>query len=412
MNIRFYHFFKKTVHIIDDHPSKNRTLWSLSFVCLLWSISSCMVFSLLPTFITEELKLSTRHLGWIEGIAISLAFIAKVISGILSDHFRKRKPLLLFGTLISFLFKSFFALATNGWWIFFAKSLDRFAKGIRSSPVDALIADIAPAKKQATCYGVRQSLYTFGAVIGSILASFLFTVSNHNYRFVFWFSLFPILISLVLIIFYTKDFLEDSLDGAKNKNLSWKISEMKSLKPSFWHLILVSFILMLSRFSESFLALKGREVGIEVSMLPIFIVIYELMHSCLAYPIGLLGDRFNKRIILFWGITILCITNGIMYSATSVFWIFIGYLFAGLHMGVTHGLLSALIAENTPSHLRGTAFSVYYFSTGIAILLANPLAGHLAHTFGRSMPFMAGGVFSFCAAITLLFIIKNKTQSD
>ncbi len=394
-------------HVIDD-VSKNRTLWALSIVCLLWSVSSCMVFSLLPTFITEELKVSTKHLGWIEGIAISCAFIAKVISGILSDHFQKRKPLLIFGTLFSFLFKSLFALATNGWWIFFAKSLDRFAKGVRSSPVDALIADIAPKNKQATCYGLRQSLYIFGAVIGSLLASYLFSISHKNYRFVFWLSLIPVFVSLIVIIFYIKDFLKESLNKNQERTLRWKISEMRLLKAEFWQLIIVSFILMMSRFSESFLVLKGRSVGIDVTMLPIFMVGYELMHSCFAYPIGILADRFNRRWILFFGIIVLVMTNAFMYFSHSPYGILMGYLLAGLHMGITHGLLSALIAENTPTHLRGTGFSVYYFSTGIAILLANPLAGHLSHVFDASMPFLGGGVFSTLSAVTLFFIIKKE----
>lgn len=359
---------------------------------------------------TEELKLTPLQLGWIEGIAISLAFASKIISGILSDYFKKRKPLLLIGTLLTFIIKALFALATNGWWLFFARSLDRLAKGVRSSPVDALIADIASKDNQGKAYGLRQSLYTFGAVIGSLLASYLLVLTSHNYRFVFWMALIPIFIAFWVVFFFTEDFLKIPNQNSKTDSNTWRFKDIFHLKKSFWQVILVSFILMFSRFSDSFLALKGRSIGLSIAMLPLFTMAYELIHSFSAFPLGWLSDKVNRLWLLFWGIFVLILTNGVMYLATSPTEVFIGYILGGLHMGMTHSLISALIAQNSPTELKGTAFSVYYFTTGIAIFITNPLMGYLSHHFSKSSPFLAGFIFSCLSILCLGWIIFRSSK--
>ncbi|CAO5675506.1 MAG: putative MFS-type transporter YfcJ [Holosporales bacterium] len=386
----------------------NQTLWGISITCFFWSLSSCMVFSILPTFMTEELQLTPLHLGMIEGVAISLAFLAKIVSGLMSDYYQTRKQFILIGTLLSLLFKIFFALATNGWWIFFAKSLDRFSKGIRSSPADALIADISNTSNQGRAYGLRQTFYTLGAVLGSLCASFLLTVTGHNYRLIFWASLIPVGFSLLIIHYFVHDIKEIS---QKNK-LKWNLNDCKKLPKTFWQIIAVSFLLMLSRFSDSFLALKARDIGLSVAMLPLLMMVYDLVHSACSLPTGYMADKFKRDRILLLGLFILIITNGIMFYASSSAQILVGYIFAGLHMGLTHGLLSTLIAEHTLVHLRGTAFSIYYFSTGISVLFANHFAGFLSHFFkNASVPFLGGGIFSSLSFILLLLIIlKNKKK--
>lgn len=385
--------------------SANYTLWGVSMTCFFWSMSSCMVFSILPTFITEELHLTPLHLGMIEGIAISLAFLAKILSGLMSDYYQTRKQFIMIGTLFSIIFKILFAVATNGWWIFFAKSLDRFAKGIRSSPADALIADISDASNQGRAYGLRQMFYTLGAVFGSLCASFILSITEHNYRLIFWLSLIPVSFSILIIYF----FVEDVDEISKKNRLQLNMNDFRKLPNTFWHIIAVSFLLMLSRFSDSFLVLKARDIGLSVAVLPLLMMIYDFIHSIFSLPTGYMADKFKRDWILLFGLFILIATHAIMFYATSTQEVVIGYIFAGLHMGMTHGLLSTLIAEHTLAHLRGTAFSIYYFSTGISVLLANHFAGFLSHTFkSASIPFLAGGIFSTLSFLLLLFIILKN----
>jgi MFS family permease len=367
-----------------------------------------MVFSILPTFITEELKLNTLSLGWIEGFAVSLAFLAKIFSGILSDYLKKRKILILCGTFLTLIFKMFFALATQGMWIFFARSFDRLAKGIRSAPTDAFIADLAPKNQQGQSFGLRQSFCTFGAVCGSLLASQVLYLSSCNYRLVFWLSMIPVFFSFLLICFYVKDIERDVL-SKKNPQLDWK--DIHKMPPAFWQIIGVSFILMLARFSDSFLALKARETGISIVILPLLMMSYDLVHAFFSFPVGILADKKNRKKILLIGIFLLILANSIMIFSTHFTGIFLGYIFCGLHMGTTHSLLSALIAEHTLPHLRGTAFSIYYASSGIAVFIANPFAGYLSHTLkSASAPFMGGFFFALLSFLLLYYLIHQKTE--
>jgi len=390
------------------NSSQARSLKGISFACFLWSLSSCMVFTILPTFITEELKLSPLFLGTVEGFALFLAFSAKILSGVLSDYIQKRKPLLVLGTLLSILFKILFSLATHGGWIIFAKSLDRFAKGIRSAPADALIAETTPDHHRGSAFGFRQSCYVSGALIGSLIASFLLTYSQHNYRFVFACAVFPVFLSLIIILYGVTDVSSGHTqinDFQKHQRLSFK--DFRHLPLMFWCVIGVSFVLMLARFSDSFMALKARSVGLDVTIIPLFMMGNEIAHAALALPAGWLSDRFNRFQILSWGIGVLCLTNLVFYHATSLVSVFIGFIMAGVHMGLTHSLLSSIISGYTIRSLQASAFSIYYCSTGIAVLCANPIAGYLSTCYdSSSIPFLYGGIASTFALILLRLLIQ------
>lgn len=385
----------------------NRILVLLSCVSLLWSTSTCMVISIFPTFITEELGFNKIYFGWMEGTAIALAFVARICSGVLSDYLKQRKLLLLVGTFLSIICKVLFVFVSSAFSVFMLRSFDRFAKGIRSAPMDALIADLSHQNIQGKSYGLRQSLYTLGAVLGSLLASYLLYVFECNYRFVFLCSVIPVLLSFIIIFLYVHDIHHEL---PVSKKYSWNIEDIKKLPLSFWQVIAVSFLLMLGHFSDSFLSLKAREIGFSVYALPLLIMVYDLANVFIAFPIGVLADKKNRYTILWIGIFFLMLADMCMAFSDHYVLIVLGYIFAGVHMGMTHGLLSTLIAQNALSHLKGTAFSIYYFSTGVAIFISNPLSGYVSTIFNTaSAPFYSGLFFASCSFLLLsYFQIQNR----
>ncbi|MDP2193811.1 MAG: MFS transporter [Alphaproteobacteria bacterium] len=394
-------FFQELRHTWDK-----KTLLAIAVMCFLWSVSSLMVFSILPVFMTEELKITTYTLGWIEGIAVSLAFVAKILSGILSDYIKQRRVLLIAGTFLSICFKALFALATGGLSIFIARSCDRLAKGVRTAPVDALIADLYPKENHGMSYGIRQFFYIMGSVIGSLIAALLLYFGA-SYRFVFWCSLVPVSLALMIIIRFVHD--APQAFTSLHSKFEWHWQDLKNLPNTFWHIILVSFILMLARFSDSFLALKARDVGLSLASLPLFLMGYELTHALVSLPIGWLADRKHRKNILFYGIIVLVLANLIMIQANNPILILLGYLMGGLHMGMTQSLMSTLIAENTNPNLRGSAFAIFYFTTGLAVLIANPLAGYLSYYYANAAaPFWGGFIFSGLAAVSLAYPIRAQ----
>ena len=390
---------------MSSNSADNRSLWGIAWMSFFWSTATVMVFTLLPTFLTEVLGASKTKLGFIEGVAIFLAFLAKVFSGVLSDYWKVRKPLILVGTSLSIVVKSMFAVATSISWVFLARSIDRFSKGVRSAPTDALIADLSPQHKEGSSYGIRYTLYTLGAVFGGAIAAGLMHISPHNYRLVFWLSIIPAVVALLILYFVVKPAAEQT----EIKQRPWHWKDAKYLPRIFWKLLGVSFLLMLARFSEAFLTLRAKDLGWSVQMLPLLMVAYDIVNAAICLPTGKLADRYNRHKILLAGILVLTLTNLVIICINAPAGIFVGMLLAGLHMGMTQGLISALIAETTLPHFRGTAFALYYLTSGTAVLIGNLIAGYLSDIMGGAIgAFWGGAVFTGLAAVYLVKVMRDS----
>lgn len=401
------------IHLADPAVLKpfsgDRALWAVGWMHFFWSAGTIMVASLLPTFLTEVLHASHTKIGILEGVAIALMFASKIVSGVLSDIFRTRKPMIAVGTLFTILVKFMFAAANSFNPVFFAKCLDRISKGVRASPTDALIADLSTNATHGKSYGIRQTLYPLGVVFGSVLATGLMILTNNSYRLVFILATIPGIIALLILILYIRQ--PKIKHEIPKRSLSWKFKDLKFLSYRFWLLMAVVTILMLARFSEAFLNLQAKSVGWNVAMLPLLFVTYELTHALVAYPLGQLADYVNRKKLLLVGLGVLILANFILIHATTWRGALLGVTVVGLHMGMTQGLISAMIADEAPADLRGTAFSLYYFCIGGSVLIGNAIAGHLSDTYGIQGCFYGGALFTTIAAIVLLVVIRLTPPS-
>jgi MFS family permease len=391
----------------DSHcsagSSSNRDLWAVGWMSFFWSTGTLMVSALLPTFLTEILHASHTEVGILEGVTVAAMFASKMVSGVLSDIFRTRKPMIAIGSLCSILVKFMFAAVTSYNLVFVAKFIDRISKGIRSSPTDALIADLSTRENQGVSFGIRQTLYPLGVVFGSLAATVLMIMTDNNYRLVFYLAIIPGFIALIILTFFIRQ--PKIRHELPKPTLRWNVRGIRFLPLKFWLLLGVTTILMFARFSEAFLTLRAKSAGWEIAMLPLIIVAYDLVHACVAYPMGKLADRKNRNTLLLAGLVVLLITNFILMSASTWWGVLLGVMTMGLHMGMTQGLLSTMIAENSPADLRGTAFALYYFFAGGACLLGNVIAGRLADIFGIHGSFYSGALFSTLAGLALVTII-------
>lgn len=376
----------------------------------LWSTSSLMIFSLLPSFLTDELGATKTKLGIIEGVAIATSFASKVFAGVSSDYFRTRKPLIWIGTVGSAIIKPLFAVAGNVSMVFTARFIDRLAKGVRSAPTDALIADLSPVHNRGASYGMRQGLYTLGSVFGAFLATMCMMLTNNNYRFTFLMSTVPAALALLILAFVVKPPV-DVHEVKQEDQPKWKLSDIKMLPSLYWKMLLVATVLMLARFSEAFLTLRVKDVGWPIALLPVMIIVMDLVHAGVAYPLGRLADKTNRRQMLLYGLMVLVVTNGILVFSAHWTHALVGILLVGLHMGMTQGLLKALVSEATPVHLRGTGFALFYLTSGIAVLCGNTIAGRLSDVYGTQGAFIGGGTFTSIAAIMLFFVIRSERNS-
>jgi MFS family permease len=383
-----------------------RGVWVLGFVSLFMDVSSEMIHALLPVFLIGTLGVSATLLGLIEGIAEATAQIMKLFSGLLSDRFGNRKFLALAGYGLAAIVKPLFPLAESATAVFTARIADRVGKGIRGAPRDAMVADITPPELRGAAFGLRQSLDTVGAFIGPLAAVGLMIFYADNVRTVLWFACVPALLAVAILAFGIQ---EPKALGAAARKPGLNLSTAKSLGGNFWLVTVAAAFLMLARFSEAFLIIKASEVGLSARYIPLVLVVMSVVYSLTSYPVGVLSDQFGRRGLLLLGLVALLVSDVVLGYSTSINAVFIGIALWGLHMGLTQGLLSAMVADAAPADLRGTAFGIFSLVSGVVVLVASALAGYLWDVGGSRATFMAGAAFTVLAI--LLFPLAKMQRN-
>ncbi|QWG17372.1 MFS transporter [Bradyrhizobium sediminis] len=384
------------------------SVWALGFVSLLMDISSELIHSLLPIFLVTAVGASATIVGLIEGVAEATASIAKLFSGALSDRIGKRKLLVGIGYGLAAVTKPVFPLASTAWEVLAARFVDRIGKGIRGAPRDALIADVTPPAIRGAAYGIRQALDTVGAFTGPLLAVALMAFYANDFRAVFWWAAVPAALAVLLIVLGVQE-----PDGVKaTAKRGWPIhkQDLKRLSPSFWMVIAICMVFTLARFSEAFLVLKAQAEGLALALIPLVLVWMNVVYSLTATPAGILSDRVGRVKLLLCGLGALLIADLTLAFVPGLVAVFIGVGFWGLHMGLSQGLLSALVADTAPEDLRGTAFGLFNLVAGAALLVASVLAGWLWQAFGPTATFVAGAVFSALAALIMSATMRTETK--
>ena len=379
-----------------------RGIWVLGFVSMLMDISSEMIHALLPVYLVTVLGASTLTVGFIEGIAEATAAITKIFSGALSDWLGRRKLLAALGYGLAALTKPLFPLAPSVGWLVAARFIDRVGKGIRGAPRDALVADIAPAGLRGASFGLRQSLDTIGAFVGPLVAIGLMWWTSDHFVAVFWVAVLPAFLSFGLIAFAVNEPEPDaSREPAKNP---LNAAAMRQLGPVYWRVVAIGVVFTLARFSEAFLILRAQNIGLNAMWVPAVLVLMNIAYALSAYPAGVLSDRINRTALLALGLVLLAAADLALALLPDLAGLALGVVLWGLHMGLTQGLLSALVADTAPPALRGTAFGYFNLFTGLALLAASVIAGALWDAYGPVGTFLAGLGFTIAALVGLLTI--------
>ena len=381
-------------------PSLPSGIWVLGFVSLLMDISSEMIHALLPLFMVGTLGMSVALVGLLEGLAEATALILKVFSGVISDWFGKRKPLAVLGYGLGAATKPLFALATGPGMIFTARLLDRVGKGIRGAPRDALVADIAPPEQRGAAFGLRQSLDTVGAFLGPLLAVGLMLLWANDFRAVFAVAIIPAALCVALLVLGVQE--PERPAGAPRVNPISR-TNLKRLPRAYWWVVGVGAVFTLARFSEAFLVLRAEQVGIALALVPLVMVAMNAVFSVTAYPFGKLSDRVSHRRLLLAGLAVLVLADVVPAASTHWTGLLLGVALWGVHMGMTQGLLAAMVADTAPADLRGTAYGFFNLMSGLAMLAASVVAGLLWQYWGPAWTFGAGAMFSAVAMAALLW---------
>ncbi|MFN3350206.1 MFS transporter [Pseudorhodoplanes sp.] len=387
-----------------------RGVWALGFVSLFMDVSSEMIHALLPVYLVVGLGASMVAVGFIEGIAEATAMIVRIFSGALSDWLGKRKLLAAIGYGMAAFAKPIFPLATGLGWIVAARFIDRIGKGVRGAPRDALVADLTPPAIRGAAFGLRQSLDTVGAFVGPLLAIALMALTASNFIAVFWIAVIPAFIAFFLIVFAVREPPRPETAGSERPTVS--LATAKRLPAMFWVVVAIGSVLTLSRFSEAFLILRAQQLGLAIALVPVILVVMNVVYAVTAYPAGVWSDRFGRRGMLLAGVAALLAADIVLALSTNVAAALAGTALWGLHMGLTQGLLAALIADATPADLRGTAFGIFAFASGLTLLAASVIAGALWDAFGPQATFVAGAGFTALAMIGIALVPMKAQTPD
>jgi len=376
---------------------------SLGLVSMFNDIASEMVYPIIPLFLTSFLGTSAAIVGVIEGIAEATASILKVFSGWLSDKTRNRKRFVASGYFLSAISKILLALASSWIFVLFARFIDRFGKGVRTSARDALIADSTNAENRGKAFGLHRGLDTLGAVIGPLLAILLLNLVGTDYSLIFLIAAIPAFVGVALVLVRVKEPKHEVSDTSFNLRFS-----LQSTGKPFKLFLLVNVIFALGNSSDAFLILRTQSLGITAIETVLMYVVFNMCYSLLSYPFGRLSDRFGARSILiasFFLFAMVYAGFGIIKSS-EFFWIL--FPLYGVYMAMSEGINKAYISNLVPAESRATAIGLFYTSTGIMTFLASLLAGVLWSSIGIAVPFYCGSMCALAAAI--IFLSSKKVD--
>jgi len=383
------------------------TVWALGLVSLFMDLSSELVHALLPLYMTGVLGASMVAVGVVEGIAEATASALKAFSGAISDRLRRRKPLIVLGYALAALSKPLFPLAGTVALVAGARFMDRVGKGIRGAPRDALIADVTAPAQRGAAYGLRQALDTVGAVLGPLAAIGLMIILANDIRAVLWVAVVPAVIAVLVLVVWVREPERGQSPAAVQGKVEWRA--YSRLQRHYWLIVALGAVLTLARFSEAFLVLRAQDLGLVLALVPAVLVVMNLVYTAVSFPAGVAADRGGQRALLFWGLAALIASDLVLGAGAGLAAVFAGAALWGVHMGLTQGLLSKLVADAAPAALRGTAFGVFHLVSGAALLAASVLAGWLWSTLGASSTFYAGAAFAALALIGLLLATGRRT---
>lgn len=393
--------------VAATRPAIPRSIWALGLVSLFTDMGSEMVHSLLPVLLTG-LGATALTIGLIEGTAEAMVLVTKVFSGYLSDALGKRKPLVLLGYGLATLAKPLFPLAGSVATVAGARFLDRFGKGIRGAPRDAMVSDLAPAEIRGACFGLRQSLDTVGAVLGPLLAVGLLLAFTVDIHLVLWVAVVPGVVALALLLRVPEP--PDTATLATRMPISR--AGFASLGKSFWWLALLGVLVALARFSEAFLVLRAADLALPLTLVPLVLVVMSLVYALSAYPLGRLSDRLSRWWLLAAGMLVLVIADIALALADGHGLLFAGIALWGLHMGLTQGILASLIADVAPVAHRGSAFGLFNLLSGGGLLGASVLAGWLWDRQGPAATFWAGAGLALLATLFVGVAMARKPSAS
>ena len=390
-----------------DKPTGIRNVLMMGLVSFFTDFSTEMILSILPLFLVSNLGVSRVLLGVIEGSSELTSYVFRMFSGALSDKFRRRKIFIIIGYGLSTISKPFF-IFSSGWFdAFVVRATDRMGKGIRTAPRDALIADSVSESISGKAFGIHRTIDQMGAIVGPIVA---FTILQFmDIRAVFLLSLIPGVAAVIILIFFVK---EVAIKKLSDTTIFENIGGLLKGNKSFVILLVVTGTFSLGAFNFSFVLLKGSDLGIAQSLIPIAYAIINVAHTIIGIPAGVFADRIGKEKMLLIGYSTFAVSTILMaFSTNNSLYAFVLAAVFGLYLGISETVQRAVIPKYVSQELMGTAYGLYNLVSGVCFFVSNITFGFLWDIYGVNL----AALYSLCLSIIAItgmaiFIKKCRFQ--
>lgn len=366
-------------------------------------ISQDIILPVLPLYLANVLHLDKSFIGLTEGLVTSSASLFKIVSGFLSDAFRKNKPLVLLGYFLSFIGRPLLALTTSGGVVLFLRFLDGIGKGLKDAPKDSLIAQSTEKGSRGRGFGIVRALDTLGSVAGPlILFALLYLLANNQlkYHYIFFISAIPLVLTFAVLSFFVREVPYTPKTTGSTLSLA--------LPKSFYIFLGIVILFSLGNSSDTFLILRAQNVGVGLLAIPLVYALFNFIYASASIPLGSLSDKIGREKVILMGwlaYTLVYLGFGFAHHAYQI-WLL--YVFYGIYYATTEGVAKAYVADIVPMEFRGRAYGVYNAVVGLIALPASVTAGFLWDKINPAAPFLFGAVMSAAASVTLFFFAFKK----
>jgi len=387
-----------------------RTVWILSLVSLFTDTASEMLYPVMPIYL-KYIGFSIVLIGVLEGFAEAIAGISKGYFGKLSDLSKRRVPFVQLGYTFSAISKPMMAVFIFPIWIFFARTIDRFGKGLRTGARDAMLSEEASAKTKAKVFGFHKSMDTFGAVLGPSFALLYLYYNPENYKTLFFIAFIPGVLAVASTFFLKDKHRESRVEVAKTSFFSflgyWKHSSLE-----YKRLLLGLLVFTFFNSSDIFLLLKAKDAGLEDYQVIGVYIFYNLIYALSAFPSGILADKIGFKKMFVFGLLLFSIVYFGM-GLTEDFTIIIALFFIyGIYAAATEGVSKAWISNIVNKDHTATAIGMYSGFQSIFAMLASSMAGILWYTFGSSTTFLITAIGTLLISAYFLIVVKSPVYIE
>ncbi|MFH0942242.1 MAG: MFS transporter [Chloroflexota bacterium] len=387
----------------------------LGIVSFLTDVSSEMIFTLVPLFLSNILGLGATFVGVVAGISESTDAVLRIFSGWYSDKLRRYKALALVGYGFSTIVKPFMYFAASWWAVLAIRFADRMGKGTRSAPRDALIALSSPAGEIGRSFGWHRAMDTSGAVLGLVLAAVViyfvqgggYELGLPAYRWLVVAGVGPALLAVLVLWRFVRE-ADKTPGGVTGESRSGSLkSLLAGFDTRFKLFLVVVAVFTLGNSSDFFLILRAQNLSLPLVTVIMMLVLFNVTYALVAMPAGVVSDRLGRRwvIALGWVVYALVYLGFAIAGAGWQVWL----LFAvyGVYQGLVEGVARAFVADLVPEGRRGTAYGLYHGVVGLALLPASLVAGWLWDAFTPAAPFYLGAGLAFLAALGLVIFVRE-----